>query len=56
MGGTAGVKRLLFGIEITLLGGVLALPSSASSAALGLLVAAVGLLVALWGLLSPDGR
>ena len=57
MGSGSGIKRLLFGIEVTIVGGVLVLASSGGTAdAAGLIVAVVGLLIALSGMVSePQG-
>ena len=57
LGSGSGIKRLLFGIEVTIVGGVLVLASSGGTAdAAGLIVAFVGLLIALSGMVSePQG-
>ncbi len=49
-----GVKRLLFGIELTLVGCLLVFISSGSAALLGLGFAAVGFLVAFAGITFDD--
>ena len=47
MGGDAGIKRLLLGINVTILGGVLVMAASGSAVGLGLLVAIGGLLISI---------
>ena len=56
MSGSPGIKRLLFGIELTLMGIVLiAIASPGSAQQIGLGVAVVGLVVAIAGM-GEDGR
>jgi hypothetical protein len=50
MDGMRGIKRLLLGIDITILGGVLVGSASGSGGVLGIIVAVGGLLVALSGM------
>lgn len=49
-----GTKLLLFGIELTIFGGVLVLASSGSAGAIGVILAVVGLFVGLSGLTTVD--
>lgn len=56
MSGSPGIKRLLFGIELTLMGIVLiAIASPGSAQQIGLGVAVVGLIVAVTGM-GDDGQ
>lgn len=56
MSGSPGIKRLLFGIELTLMGIVLvAVASPGSAQEIGLAVAVVGLIVAIAGM-GDDGQ
>ncbi len=52
MDSTRGVKRLLLGIQLTVLGGVLVLAASGSAGAIGPVVAGAGFVVALTGMAS----
>lgn len=50
-----GVRSLLFGIQVTIFGGVLVFASSGSAGEVGLVVAGVGFLVSLSGRWLTEG-
>jgi len=54
MDNAQATRRMLLGIEITVLGGVLVLVASGTAVALGLIVAGAGFVVALSGYSAAD--